>query len=1100
MRQNNLFYKLFLFSLFLCFAVTVTAQSTPIKVSGVVLDQDKQPLSYVAIEIIDRGVKQITATNIDGEFSLTVNKDAVLKFSFLGMRTVEKTIKRADSKMIVILEDESTMLDQVVVMGYMTTTKRRSTGSVATMTEKDLKQLPTSGLDMKMQGKIAGVDIKAVSGQPGSTAKIRIRGVNTISGNAEPLWVVDGVPLERDVVSVKGKDLASIFANGVAGINPNDIENITVLKDASATAIYGSRAAGGVIVVTTKQGKAGKLRVGYSNNISVASAPPRSANLMTSKEKLAWEKELWEEFSEKRFKEGKRYPVIGIYGMAMAGKGIFENMSQEDRLKYLDKLSNNTTNWFDELFRTSISQGHFLSLSGGSDKQTFYASVGYDDNKGIEKDSYYNRVSFNGKYRIDVNKRVRVNIISDMAVQKSEGTAAAISPYQYAYFANPYERPYDENGQYAPDLTYRYMEVMNGGVKLLIPPKGFNVLKEMKENRVTARNFSGSLKGDISIKITDFLRFEGLASYSYSASYNDAITGKETYTAYIDRPFEKDPFTSKRLYGSISQSSSYNTAYNLRGQINFQKEFNKNFVSALFGSEVRRQHNKGIYTKRYDYDPNTGIASLPRPLDGNADYSTLNSYLSIMDSANGQIDTESALASFYFSADYSYRQKYVVSLTARTDGSSSFGTKEQFNPTGSLGFSWHVDKENFFEKLKPLFSSMSFRIAGGYTGNINKSIYPQLILDYSLFERRITNNGTYSIGTIKSPPNPNLRWEKTRDTKVSLDFGLLEERIRVQTELYDRRTTDAVTFSTIPSTTGFTRQSFNTSDILNQGVEVSVSATVLRGKDWSLFASGNMSYNRNKLIKFNAPSEDAQDGVYLGYPLNSLMTGKLMGIDPITGMYLFKKRSDANLLDDKDRQSRDNYLFYRGTSVAPINGGVSLSYTYKGISLHVGGSYSINGKVLNNITPPGSSSNLGSGKTESVQNIKNDLYVNHYNVIRDVTNRWTEKNPITNGYPRLIDAFGDKLYLDKYMPIGSTINNAALYENVSYFKIGSIMLSYSFNSNARILRQLGISSLGLSLSANNVAIFSNYTGLDPETPGAIYPMARSYTFGLNVDF
>lgn len=1091
-------------SLMLSFGLSGYAQTKAelIKISGKVTDQSMVPLPGVTVKVTYKGDTKGSVTGRDGEFNVITQKGSTLTFTFVGMKKVERVITKNDLHMNIVMEDEFTQLDQVIVTGYTTTTKRRSTGSVTTVSASELKNIPAPNIGMRMQGKIAGVDIKAISGRPGQSAEIHIRGINSISGNTEPLWVVDGVPIEKNAPSLKralnSADLSTIFTTGIAGINPNDIENITVLKDASATAIYGSRAAGGVIVVTTKSGKAGKLRVNYSANVDIASAPPRSANLMNSREKLAWEKELWDEFSAKRFANGERYPVIGIYGMAMAGKGIFEKMSQQEREDYLAKLGDHTTNWFDELFRTSVSQGHFLSFSGGTQKQTFYFSLGYDNNKGIEIGSSYDRYSFNGKYNVNIGKHVQFGLISDMSMQSSKG--AGTSPYSYAYFANPYERPYDENGNYLPDQTYMVFEEVNGQMKTPLPEGGFNIIREMKESPVKAKNFTANLRSNLDITLSEWLRFEGMGSFSYSANYNDAITGKNTYAAFMDRPFEAKT-TSKRQYGSITQSSNYNIGYSLRAQLNFHKELGRHYISALAGTEIRGQHNKGIYSKRYDYDPTTGIATLPRPqTDEKIDYSTLNRYLKAMDEANGQTDLKNTMASFYFSADYSYLQKYILSFTARTDGSSSFGTKEQFNPTGSIGLSWHVDKEKFFEKLRPWLSSMTLRASGGYTGNIVNSVYPQLILEYDLYNRRITPDGNYPIGWIKTPPNPKLRWEKTKDYKISLDLGLFNNRLNLSTEFYNRITSDAVTYSVIPSTTGFTQQSFNTSELQNRGVEISLSGSVINTKKWGLSAYGNFSYNENKLTKYNSPSESLSSGQHVGYPLGGLMTGKVLGIDPITGMYIFQKRADAKMEKESDRQAMENYLFYLGTRHAPYNGGCGVTLTYDNFSLHVSGSYSIDGKVLNNISSPTGAGNLGSGKVERVPTPRNDLYRNFLNQEKDVRHRWTPDNPITDGYPRLIDAYGDRLMLDKYMPVGSMITNGALFEDVSYFKINTIMLSYSFDSKARWMKQVGISGLGLSFSANNVAIFSNYTGLDPETPGAVYPMARSYSFGLNVEF
>lgn len=288
-------FKTFLFGCFCCIAVGMFAQSpkgaATILVKVTIVDADRNPLPGAAV--IVSGKAQGVVADEHGEVSLWVDRNTQIEFRYVGMKSLYMKVTKPVSGYIT-LEDEMSELDQVVVTGYQRTTKRRATGSLATLTAKDLKGAPTANLDMLMQGKVAGMDVKAVSGRPGESAKIRIRGTNTITGNAEPLWVVDGVPLQRDIPSIetsriKAGDFNDIYSSGIAGINPNDIESVTVLKDASAAAIYGSRAAGGVIVVTTKRGKEGKMQINYSTNVSIVTAPPHDANLMNSKEKLAWE-------------------------------------------------------------------------------------------------------------------------------------------------------------------------------------------------------------------------------------------------------------------------------------------------------------------------------------------------------------------------------------------------------------------------------------------------------------------------------------------------------------------------------------------------------------------------------------------------------------------------------------------------------------------------------------------------------------------------------------------------------------------------------------------------------------------------------------------
>lgn len=1101
-------FKTFLLVCFCCMATTLPAQKlhgdATILVNVTIVDTDRNPLPGATVKVT--GKPQGVVANEQGEVSLWVDRNTQIEFKYVGMKSLFMRITKPLTGYIA-LEDETSELDQVVVTGYQRTTKRRTTGSLATLTAKDLKGAPTANLDMLMQGKVAGLDVKAVSGRPGESAKIRIRGTNTITGNAEPLWVVDGVPLQKDIPSISSSQIRSgdfndIFANGISGINPNDIESITVLKDASATAIYGSRAAGGVIVVTTKRGQEGKMRINYSTNLSIVTKPPGNADLMNSREKLSWEQELWDEFSAKGFASGSRYPVIGAVGMIRSGYGKYAGMTPAQQDEEIARLGSQTTDWFDALFQNSISNSHYLSLSGGSEKSAYYVSLGYAKNNGLVKKTDYDR--YNASFKLDMkpNKRIKVGLSADLSMQESTSPSLNVDPFKYAYFANPYERIYNEDASYAADDTYYSITQANGSYDRLLPEGGYNIFREINETSNKTKNMSAALIANLSVNILDNLSFEGLASYGYVTNSSDNVNGKQTYAAWQDRPFEGiASSTSKRTYGSITQTSAYNTNYNLRGQLHYFNTFaDKHYVSALVGSEIRGQYSKSIYEKRYGYDPVSGNSSMPvYPENMSVGYSNLLAYAAIIDQLSGQSIVEDAFASFYLSLDYVFNQRYILSLTGRTDGSNNFGSDEQFNPTGSVGLSWNVDQEEFMKSLKPIISSLSLRAAFGYTGNINKSVYPQLVMDYENSFRKADNN-YYRMGWLKNAPNPNLRWEKTRDMKISMDIGFLNDRLRLQGELYDRRTRDAVTAVPVVYTTGFSTQSYNTSELLNQGAELTVSAHILKSKDWNFSLTANVAYNRNKLLKYDSPNAGIFSSNYIGYPLGSIVSGKVIGIDEKSGIYAYETRPDATLSTAADRSQAKNYAFYLGTSNAPTNGGYSISLSYKKLHLGLGGSYSLGGKILNNINSPVSYTMLNeSNRTiEGIPTEENDLYINFLNVTKDRRNRWTKENPMTNGYPRIIDAYGEYLGLSNYMITSSQITRASMLEKVSYFKLGSLLLSYNFEGEW--LQKARISSLSLSFSMSNLFTITNYSGIDPETPGAVYPTPRTFSMGISIGF
>ncbi|MCI7310144.1 MAG: SusC/RagA family TonB-linked outer membrane protein [Prevotella sp.] len=1073
-----------------------------IQVVATIVDTYGNPLSGATVKVSNKPIGVVS--NLDGEVSLWVDHGATISISYLGMKT--KTIKVNEPiKGNIVLEDNASELDQVVVNGYTRTTKKRATGSVGMVTAEDLKAKPLANIDLLLQGQLAGVDVKALSGRPGEAAKIRIRGTNTITGNADPLWVVDGVPLQKDLPKIESRqikagDFNDIFANGISGINPSDIESVTVLKDASAAAIYGSRAAGGVIVVTTKRGKQGKLSVNYSTNLSMVTSPPRSPKLMTSPEKLAWEQELWDEFAQPFFSKGERYPVVGVVGMIRSGYGKYEGWTKEQQDAEIARLGQHTTDWFGELFRNSLSHSHNLSLSGGSEKSTYYVSMGYSNQNGLVKKTDYDRYNISTKLDVKANKRVKLGLSMDMSWQTSNSSSLNEDPFTYAFFANPYERPYDEHGNYVADNTYYNLRLANGSKSALpMPDNGFNIMRELDHTSSKTNNYSTTVTGTLSVNIWDNLNFEGLASYSHTANNGESINDKDTYAAWNDRIFDTALMTSKRVYSSISQNSAYNNSYNLRGQFHYFNTFkNDHYVSALLGSEIRGQHSKSIYAKRYGYDELSGNSSMPVFPEGiTIGRSNLEDYAYLIDGLSGQSISDERFASFYFSADYVYRNKYVFSFTARTDGSNNFGNDQQFNPTGSLGLSWNVDQEPFMQKLKPIISSLSVRTAFGYTGNINKSVYPQLVMDY-LKDFRKTDTDYYRMGYIKNAPNANLRWEKTRDMKLSVDVGFLNDRLRLNGEIYKRTTSDAVSNLTIPYTSGFRTQSYNTSTLENSGAELSLYAGLVQTKDWRVSLSANIAYNRNKLVKYVAGSTGLAGQSYEGYPLGAIFSGKAAGIDSRLGLITYEPRPDAVFETISDRNKSDNYLYYLGTSNAPTNGGYSIQVSYKRVSLGIGGSYSIGGKVLNDVKSPVSYTNLGGTAVEKIPAPINDLYVNHLNVLRSVTDRWTPANHRTDANPRILDAHGTYYGLSNYVVASDLVTKSSRLEDVSYFKIGSLYLSYQFDN--KLISRWGMSSLALSFSMNNILTLTNYSGIDPESPGAVYPMARSFSLGVSVGF
>ena len=1104
--MNRLAY---IFLLFCTLQFTATAQN--MRFSGRVTDTDGAPVIGAGLICIEKNTAG-TTTDLDGNFSITLPAGAkTVKFSSVGMKElVYQLIPGHTENVRIIMEWENTELDQVVVTGYAQTSVKRITGSVAVLNSEKFEAKAISSVDALMQGEVAGVSIKSLSGQPGTQAKITIRGSNNITGSSAPLWVVDGVPLQSESPALSSEQLATggfdnIFVNGIGNINPNDIESITILKDAAAAAIYGSRAANGVIVVTTKKGEAGKMRISYNNTFSWSFKPERSLNLMNSSEKLSWEDELWNEFSAAKYAASLTdntviYPVVGIVGQIRAGLGDFASMKGDKAAqdKYIESLRNVDTNWYNLLFRNSFSQGHHLSLSGGSGKSTYYVALGLNDEDGMLIHNDYRRYNVNAKMTLTPTDWARIDVGMEAARQESKMPYSTVDPFYYAFFSNPYERAYNADGSYAADNTWFTLGYYNGrGAEQVMPKNGFNIIRELDSNYSKTANTNGTFRAQTDFRIIEPLHFVGLVSYSYSNNSTDKVIDKYSYSAFRDR-LGSDDRSQTNLYGNISQNRTNRNSYVARGHFSFNKTFAETHtVNLLAGAELRGSGSNTIFTKRYNYDPKTGTTSLPQ-ISGPQD-----EWMSEVEKLNGEYFSKTRFASFYASADYYLGKSIVLNASFRTDGSSNFGSNKQFNPTWSAGAAWHIGEEAWMKKALPALSHATLRAAYGFTGDVNTSTSHLLVIQYLQQQYRYFGDETFNLGTIPSAPNPDLGWEKTQDAKAGLDFGLWKDRLTLNTEYYYRLSTDVVTSSPVQSTTGFTHVYFNAADIMNSGIELTLNGKIIQTKDWGLSAAVNFAYNYNKVLKYNPVSKSgitSKDRYVEGYPTGAIFSGKYARIAKDTGLYEFYLRPDAVISNAADLNKPDNYRYYLGTTIAPYTGGFNLSASWRQLRLSISGVYSFGCKTYERFRYPASYSNAShSGvSTETVQSQFSDLYGNHLNVEKDRTNRWTATHTTGVKYPRIYDYFDGKYNFASYNPMDSSIIDAVYLKNNSYLRIKSIILTYSLPGAA--VKKMRMRGLSFNVSLNNFFTFTKYDGMDPEIPGATYPTTRSVSAGMNIEF
>ena len=1092
-----------LFAIYITLFTALTAFAQGGVVSGTISDEDNIPLA--GVNILIKGTKTGAMSDIDGNFTINVSSfPSTLSFSFLGMEDIEIKVTKSQLNLPVTMKAGGLAIEQTVITGYTQTNIKKITGSVSVLTSKNLEQQAKSSIDAMLQGQMAGVAVTATSGQPGRNQEIRIRGQSTLTGDASPLWVVDGVPLQGELPQVydsqfKTGGIEDLFINGIGDINPNDIENISILKDASAAAIYGSRAANGVIVITTKRGREGPMRVNYSGNVSVIMAPERNGNLMNSAEKIAWEQELWDEFSAPRLAAGLEYPKVGIVGMVRSGYGRFADMAGNKDMQdaYLADLAKNTTDWFKLIFRNSVSTNHHINVSGGGQKYNYYVALGYTHDAGLLIKDSYDRYNIKSNFTMTPNKVVKLDFGLDFSMQGSKSpNLSSVDPFHYAYYANPYESPYSADGSYRADETWYNLGLINGSSVTPVYNKGYNIMRELDQTSNQTNNYATTARAGIDIRICKPLKFVGLGSFTFGNNRTEKINLKDTYAAW-ENQLEYDKMYTRSCYGSIIQNSYTKNAYMLRGHFEYNDSYSEaHQLQIIAGAEIRAEDSKTLYAKRLNYDANTNTTSMPQPPTGS---SQLESWLREVEQLSGEFYSKSRYASFYASADYFILNRYIINGSFRMDGSSYFGSAKQFNPTWSAGLAWHIAEEPFMNWSRQVLDRLTLRAATGYTGNINNGVSPQLVMSYWEQQYRRHEDETLPMATFSGAPNPNLTWEKAQDYKISLDFGLFGERLSGIIEGYMRHSTDVVVSSKIPSSTGYTYQKFNSADIMNKGIEFTLNGKILDMKDIRLNASFNLSYNMNKVLKYDSPDKlTASTRYWEGYPTDALFIGKVDGLT-YEGLYQFQLRSDAVLNSTKDYQVADNYRYYLGTTTAPFTGGFNLSFSWKSLTLSCFGAISWGSKTFEQMSPPGSWSTvykLGAN-AEVPQTYFSDLYSNHFNVTRDRTDRWTPDNTDAK-YPRIYDAFATTEQFSQRNPTDSNIIRGAYVKDNSYVRIKNIILSYAFPK--KITDKMKLQNLKMNLSLNNFFTFTNYEGLDPETPGAMYPVSRSVMFGLNVGF
>ena len=1100
--------KRHVFILLLSFAgVLTSAFAASRQVQGVVISsEDNMPLIgasvYIKTEDLSKDGNSPTITgvitDIDGKFNISVPEGVTRLFcSYVGHEVQELKLVPGKDQYEITLFPSAQMLDAVVVTGYQTVERRKLTAAVGKLNISDETIGAVKSIDQALAGQIAGLSVTSTSGAPGAPAKIRIRGTSSLNGTQDPLWVLDGIPLEGTDVPQSNvlNDVSNIQQSSIAGLNPADIENITVLKDAAATAIYGARAANGVIVITTKKGKVGKPVINFSSKFTyMPTLSTNRLNMLNSQEKVDLELELLRSNFAYGDNKGGVSKIISGYGLTDAyKKGGWSALTPEAQTD-ISRLRNTETDWGDILFRDAFNQEYGLSLSGGNERVTYYTSIGYYQENGNVKGVGLDRLNIVAKTSYKVNRMLKfgVSLFVNRRNNKTylTDTYGLVNPVYYSRKANPYYQPFDANGNYVYDF-----DVQNNSDTDL----GFNIFEERKNtsNEETINALSSIF--DAELRFNDKLKFTTQLGLQLDKASKEQIADKESFSMRIIRK-------NSKYWDSASQSNKYfipdggvHKAYeNTNSQITWKAmgEYRDSFndiheLEVMVGTELRKTWYETLFSAGYGFDRQT-LTTKPVvfPDEDRARQFPLHQ----------KTYKENAYVSFFSTASYSLMNRYTFGGSIRFDGSDLFGVDKKYRylPLYSVSGLWRLSNEPFMQGTRKWMDNLAFRVSYGIQGNIDKNTSPFLLGKYIV--DNILPGGSEHMIDINSAPNKKLRWEKTQSVNVGLDFSVLNQAINLSVDYYYRKGTDLIGKQMLPLETGFVSTNINWASMVNKGVEVSLSTRNVATKNFSWYTNLNFAYNNNKVLREAIPEAQTIPGRE-GYPVDAIFAIKTAGLDEegyplfydkegkkVTLKELYRLQDPFGLgftvNSDVTPAEERSFYSYIGSQDTPYTGGLINTFSYKNWELTANLSFNLGGYVRT--TPSYNFINFDRGQ----------------NVNSDILDRWTPEN--TDGrLPALItsEKRADEYYW--YDQKSEIYKNLDIWvKKLNYFRLQNLRLGYRLPE--KMIKSLGMGSASVAIEGRNLLVFgSSYKNfLDPESMYNPYapPIPKSITFSLNLNF
>ena len=1075
----------------LCLFIGILSMAAQTRtVTGSVFDKaDNQPVigATIAVMSAQGTVAHGTTTDLDGKFKLEVPSGTQnLTCRFMGYTTTTIHLQTGKDNYTVYMENDSKQLNELVVTGYQAIDRRKLTSAVTTIKMSDEIIGGVNNIDQALAGQIAGLSSVTSSGSPGAPVKLRIRGTASLSGTQDPLWVLDGIPLEgTDIPSMEDlQDIDNIYQTSIAGINPQDIESITVLKDAAATAIYGARAANGVIVITTKKGKAGKPQINFSMKLTYN---PKTdidrLNLLNSDEKVDLELGLLQSDYTYRENKGDVARIIAGYGLTDAYKAGGWNALSPEAQADINALRAVNTDWNDILFRGVFNQEYNVSLSGGSEKATYYTALGYYVEQGNVESLKNDRFNLTLKtdYRINSKLKVGASVFANRRKQRSYLTynEGFTNPVYYSRIANPYMRPFDDEGNYIYDTNVQHRQGDD-----IVPD--FNIFEE-RANTSNENTFTSLMSiFDAEFKWNEHFKVTSQFGLQWDENMIEKYAGQDSYA--MRREKEQHQYNGTTVLpegGSNKITENHSSQWTWKAMAEYQNRFKDiHELELMAGTEIRHNEDKSLYSAVYGYDART-LTSKPIifPNEEKAESVPLHT----------ETYLENAFVSWFATGSYTLLHRYTLGGSIRFDGSDIFGVAKKYRylPLYSVSGLWRISDEPFMKNVT-VINNLGLRASYGLQGNIDKNTSPYLIGIYD--QTTILPGNSEDAIRPSSAPNPDLRWEKTQSANIGMDLSLWDNIISLSVDYYYRKGTDLIGLRMLPLETGYTSTTVNWAQMENEGVEVALTTRNIHTKDFTWFTNLNFGYNDNTVLR-ETVAENAIKPSREGYSVGAIFAYKTAGLDDegyplfltqdgrkVTATEFFKlNNAGASTLSAEEQRNLYSYI---GSTEPKVSGGFMNTFKYKRVTLGINCIFNFGMYVQT--TPTYDPTNYDRGLNSN----------------RDILNRWTPDHTNTT-LPKLMAENDGRTgeYL-RYKEQNLFRELDIWVKKQNYFRFESIRLGYELPE--KWLKPIGIKSASVSLEGRNLwVIASNYHNyLDPETMGNPYaaPIPKSFIFGLNVNF